>query len=494
MPGGTSHMMTLEKSEIDKPTFDRYMQLAKEAFKALGVKTDPIDAISGLTESDFPTKEVRNLEQDSTVLLPPSCLCPMVPHFAGGQRECEEIIGHLSFTSTRIVSIWGSLGFGKTFVETAVGHKLQANESPVYFFSLRGLNSKTDLISKLFSFFGRTTRDDLPQQLPIDEDLLKVLTEISDEFVMILDNADDLLEIGAPNVKESLEFMNVHFEGHQGVGIGSLDESFSQALVSVLLSNAITASDCEKVAKICGHVPLAIKLLCSTISEDNTLPSQFLEEWKESVGKNIVDLLDNPDYPSNLRSKCLFKSFFSKTFSTGKRGIGALSILSEDFNLSVAAAVMGVKTNLEAKILHRLRRKSLLDSGRKAKTRKLDTHITHPLRLEIICVVGSATNHFFDKYTENSMTNSVIQIATELQKPTLQRSHGLWKLQRNIRTTLKGVFNPPMEATKLSAASISYHKMAITEYKNMSLETHSKLHENLGLHVHQEELLTAWSK
>lgn len=50
-------------SEINKPTFDQYMQHAKDAFKALGVKTDPIDAIGGLTESDFPTEEVRKLEQ-----------------------------------------------------------------------------------------------------------------------------------------------------------------------------------------------------------------------------------------------------------------------------------------------------------------------------------------------------------------------------------------------------------------------------------------------
>lgn len=126
---------------------------------------------------------------------------------------------------------------------------------------------------------------------------------------MILYNADDLLESGAPNVKEnfiqflqdivsrtkkatnvittreSLEFMNVHFEGHHAVRIESLDESFSQALVSELLSNAITTSDREEIAKICGRVPLAIKLLCSTISEDNTQPSQFLEEWKESIEK-----------------------------------------------------------------------------------------------------------------------------------------------------------------------------------------------------------------
>ena len=50
-------------SEIDKTTFDQYVQRAKNSFKALGVKTDPIDAVGSLTESDFPTNEVRKLEQ-----------------------------------------------------------------------------------------------------------------------------------------------------------------------------------------------------------------------------------------------------------------------------------------------------------------------------------------------------------------------------------------------------------------------------------------------
>ena len=49
--------------EMDKPTFDQCVQHAKDAFKALGLKTDPIDAIGSLTESDFPTNEVRKLEK-----------------------------------------------------------------------------------------------------------------------------------------------------------------------------------------------------------------------------------------------------------------------------------------------------------------------------------------------------------------------------------------------------------------------------------------------
>ena len=50
-------------SEIDKATFDQYVQYAKDAFEALGVKTDPIDNIGGLSDSEFPTNEVRKLEE-----------------------------------------------------------------------------------------------------------------------------------------------------------------------------------------------------------------------------------------------------------------------------------------------------------------------------------------------------------------------------------------------------------------------------------------------
>ena len=49
-------------SEMDKLTFDQRVNYAKDAFQALGVSTAPIDAVGSLTESDFPTNEVRILE------------------------------------------------------------------------------------------------------------------------------------------------------------------------------------------------------------------------------------------------------------------------------------------------------------------------------------------------------------------------------------------------------------------------------------------------
>ena len=51
--------------EMDKVTFDQYIQLANDAFEALGVKTDGLDDVASLPESEFPTKEVAVLRRQN---------------------------------------------------------------------------------------------------------------------------------------------------------------------------------------------------------------------------------------------------------------------------------------------------------------------------------------------------------------------------------------------------------------------------------------------
>ena len=48
-------------SSITKRDFDDYVQLAKEAFTAVGFPTNRIDFIGSLGESDFPTGRVEEL-------------------------------------------------------------------------------------------------------------------------------------------------------------------------------------------------------------------------------------------------------------------------------------------------------------------------------------------------------------------------------------------------------------------------------------------------
>ncbi|KAJ7376576.1 hypothetical protein OS493_033737 [Desmophyllum pertusum] len=51
-------------SKIDKPTFDQYIQHTKDAIKALGLTSGPVDTAGSLTEADFPIERVRQLEDD----------------------------------------------------------------------------------------------------------------------------------------------------------------------------------------------------------------------------------------------------------------------------------------------------------------------------------------------------------------------------------------------------------------------------------------------
>ena len=336
---------------------------------------------------------IKSFFSDTKQSSPKSCLPLMVPHFTGRKGECEEITAHMTSGSTRIVSIWGSPGFGKTSVAIAVGHHLDSQGLPVYFLSLRGLQSKADLTSKLLSFFTRpATNDQQQQRLSLDDELFQLFNEISDPFVLILDNADDLLENGMAKAKEdfihfleeilsrtekvtfvittreSLEFMNVQFQGHHAVRICPLDEVSSQTLVHKLLPNAL-AANCIRIQQICGHVPLAMKLLCSSISEDDVDDrSQVLDEFTKCLESNdIVEMLDNPDYPSHLRLKLLFDSSFQRLPAQEKKALVSMSVLPESFDLKIAAAVLGISVVRAAKsILQSLRRRSFLDSGSKS--------------------------------------------------------------------------------------------------------------------------------
>ena len=61
-----SHLSSSQK--INKILFHQYTELAKDAFKALGVATDSIDDVKSLPESHFPTEEVARLERENKLL------------------------------------------------------------------------------------------------------------------------------------------------------------------------------------------------------------------------------------------------------------------------------------------------------------------------------------------------------------------------------------------------------------------------------------------
>lgn len=315
--------------------------------------------------------------------------------------------------SARIVSIWGPPGFGKTSVAIAVGNHLLSQGFSVYFLSIPGLHSIPDLAFNILSLFTRTVVSDEQQQqkcLSIDAELSHLLSEISERTVLILDHADDVLS-GGPKTngdltqflenifvstekvgfvvttREPLQFTKEQFQDLLEVRICQLNESSSQTLAQKLVPNA-TDSDCERITEICGNIPLAIKLLCSFISEVYVQPSQSLNAFVRSLEMNntVLEMLINPEYPSNRRLKLLFSYSFQRFSAKEKEDLVSLSVLTESFNLKDAAAVLEIRetqTHKVKRILESLQRKSLLDSSSKSGSFQM-----HPLLLSFANQLG----------------------------------------------------------------------------------------------------------
>ena len=124
------------------------------------------------------------LEQPS---LPPNAC-----DFIGREREIEKIASHLKSPLTRVVSIHGPPGSGKSEVAIAVGQNLKSEGKAIYYIDLTDVNTEHDLISAILRFFSHQSLGPLQ---PLDF-LLKQFSLIKDSVspYFIIDNADSLLQ------------------------------------------------------------------------------------------------------------------------------------------------------------------------------------------------------------------------------------------------------------------------------------------------------------
>jgi len=211
-------------------------------------------------------------------------------------------------------------------VAISVAHRLQDLKIPVQFVPLRGMESKEELVSKLLSIFVDASQ--VPH-MSSSHWLIQFLRQVQNPFVLILDNADDLLEsedakrkqevftlideilVHCKQIKlllttrESLDFFGhslpIHLEK-----INALDEVSSASLVRLLLPD-VSEWDLTGTVKECGQVPLAIRLMCCIMREENISLSDLLEERKSLP---LIEVLDSETFRDDLRLKCLINTSF----------------------------------------------------------------------------------------------------------------------------------------------------------------------------------------
>ena len=312
--------------------------------------------------------------------MPQSCVPDKIPNFVGRQDQCREIQSHLTDENTRIVNVWGPPGFGKTSVAISVAHQLKEKNIPVYFAPLRGMVSKEELVSKLLSIFAVDMR--MPH-VSSSHWLIHCLQQVQNRFVLILDNADDLLESEHAKQKQQvLRFVDeiltqcghiklllttrasLDFLGHSLpinlVKTNALDDVSSTNLIRSLLPG-VSDSDCNCIMKECGNVPLSMRLMCSIIREENISVEELKDELRNST---IVEVLDSESLPDDCRLEILINKSFQRLPVREKKAFVSLAVFPGWFNAKEATAVLGVKSDVTTKkIIRTLERNSLIDSG-----------------------------------------------------------------------------------------------------------------------------------
>ena len=261
-----------------------------------------------------------------------------------------------------------------------VAHHLQEKNIPAYFVSVRGMESKEDLVSKLLSMFAD---DKQVGHISSSHFSIQCLQQVQNPFVLIFDNADDLLESGDTKRKEhvlqfideilnhckqiklllttreSLDYLK-HKLPMYSEKINVLDKISSEDLVRLLLPDA-SDDDYNCIVRECGNVPISMRLLCSIIKEESISIHVLLQELNNST---LVEVLDSSYLPDGVRIKSVINTSFKRLMVRERDAFVSLTVFPERFGVEEAQAILNEKSELKTKqIIRSLEQKSLIDCG-----------------------------------------------------------------------------------------------------------------------------------
>ena len=341
--------------------------------------------------------------------LPKSHIPSPVPLFTGREDEVKQYSKLITDDSTRLVTIWGSPGFGKTSTAIEVAHNLSLLGYPVYFFKLHGITTVDKLLSKMLSIFKNNLVD--VNLAPIDK-LVSIFREIPSPIILILDNIDDLLSSettsaeledifgefldSSTNInmilttRQLLENLRDQVEGFQDVRIRPLSPVSSIKFVRQILPS-FSENVVAKVAEISFHVPLTIRLVSSLIKNSC-----------EEMANKVLEELHSPDnflehFEKNMQK--LFEKPFEQLASADKHALISLTVFASA-TISKDAAIDVVSGERRAlsdalRSLDILVKKSLIDLDRNG-----EYYSIHPLIYSFIVV--KAKDHDYENVLKSS--------------------------------------------------------------------------------------------
>ena len=294
----------------------------------------------------------------------------------GRSQELQEVVEIIEGGTFSVVLITGGPGFGKTTLAKEVAHELARSENMRKVLFCRLLSKKTfnEAAIEMIHVCGKSYAQ--PPAYP-DQWLKDWSRQIQMQVTFVLDNADDILKSEQRSSfldilrkmtqlsQKKLTFVITSRGQFKTLDLPSEDvvlsslspEQAKEVLISRVCDVEIrkNLSKTEEIVKLCGHVPLAICIVGSLLSD-------FTEERVVNhLKKEPMKLLDDGDESVETSIKTSF-DFLSKD---KQDALVLMSIFPGSFDSEAAVAVISKACSesgaLPGSVLRCLKRSSLVE-------------------------------------------------------------------------------------------------------------------------------------
>ena len=380
------------RAQLDDATFEKLWQEISTPLIRLGIPQEDIDGIKVAPLSPEEESYIQQLkewkERDKDILLelkdevstlnntlknlltsqpeewePTYRLPDKLPIFTGREDEIQKVIAVLMDEKKDVVSLHGGPGFGKTTCAIELSHKLSEDlKIPVVFSQLATATNEDEMIRRLCLDIG-INHEDKPKQSMIFR-----LKNIKTKVILVMDDIENLLEekcrsafddfirllLKHSNCQIITTSRSSYSIPRQSISV-DIAEMEDQACMELLKKICPQQNDqfVQKIAKLCGSVPLAMCIAASLI-EDFQDPDELLKYLDEQP----MEILESPD--SNQYVKRTIDLSYEKCSKEEQETFVRLSVFEGSFSEDAAGAVIK-KNKLDThRVLKKLFRRSLI--------------------------------------------------------------------------------------------------------------------------------------